>query len=207
MLAGSLYAFEFQEDRGGVSEPKRLWAWETPQSITTENAMKKPRRLFRSRRNEADVVLVSEANGRNIILGDPDLSDLQGYSKEIRSRWWKAYREEGVPNPIVVAVHKRSRLARERGLTEGSEFTFLAIDTHDAVSEGWLHPDLADTPNRPPSMGIILASGESIEAHVVSDMTESGVLDLAYFDPQFRQELLKHPVLKPYIDEPWTWLD
>ena len=140
--------------------------------------MKKPRRLFRSRRREADVVLVSEANGKNIILGGPDLSDLQGYSKEIRSRWWKAYREEGVPNPIVVAVHKRSRIARGRGLTEGSEFTFLAIDTHDAAREGWLHPDLADLPNRPPGMGIILASGETIESHVISDLTESGVIDL-----------------------------
>jgi len=96
--------------------------------------MKKPRRLFRSRRNEADIVVVTEANGRNIILGDPDLSDLQGYSKEIRSRWWKAYREEGVSNPIVVAVHKRSTIACERGLTEGSEFTFLAIDTHGRPS-------------------------------------------------------------------------
>ena len=96
--------------------------------------MKKPRRLFRSRRREADVVLVSEANGKNIILGDPDLSDLQGYSKEIHSRWLKAYKEGGVLNPIVVAVYKRSKLARERGLTEGSEFTFLAIDTHGRPS-------------------------------------------------------------------------
>jgi hypothetical protein len=43
--------------------------------------MKKPRRLFRNRRQEADVVIVAEDHGRNVILGDPDL-DLQGYSKE-----------------------------------------------------------------------------------------------------------------------------
>ena len=169
--------------------------------------MKKPRRLFRSRQRAADVVVFAESSGKNIILGDPVLSDLQGYSKEIRSRWWKAYREEGVLNPIVVAVHKRSRIARERGLTEASDFTFLAIDTHDAAREGWLHPDLADKPNRPPNMGIILATGETIEIHVISDLTESGVIDLGHFDARFRQELLKHPVLKPYIDEPWTWPD
>jgi hypothetical protein len=97
------------------------------------------------------------------------------------------------------------RLARERGLTEGSDFTFVAPDTHDAVREGWLHPDLADKPNRPPSMGIILASGETTEIHVTSDMTESGVIDMAHFDARFRQQLPKHAVLKPYLDAPWTW--
>jgi hypothetical protein len=167
--------------------------------------MKTPRRLFRSRRQEADVVFVTETNETNVILGDPDLSDLQGYLKEIRSRWWKAYREEGIKNPIVVAVHKRSRLALERGLTEGSDFTFLALDTHDAAREGWLHPDLADVANRPPGMGIILASGETIVRHVMSDMTDSGVIDKGHFDAQFRQKWLKDSELKPYFDEPWTW--
>lgn len=113
--------------------------------------MRKPRRLFRSRRNEADIVVVTEANGRNMILGDPDLPNLQGYSKETVTVV-ESLREEGVPNPIMVAVHKRSRIACERGLTEGSEFGFLALDTLDALSEGWLHLDLADTPNRPPSI-------------------------------------------------------
>ena len=44
--------------------------------------MRNPRRLFRSRRNEADIVVVTEANGRNMILGEPDLPNLQGYSEE-----------------------------------------------------------------------------------------------------------------------------
>jgi hypothetical protein len=168
--------------------------------------MKLPRRLFPNRLQNPDVVIVSESHGANIILGDPDLTDLQGYSKDIRSRWWIAYREEGIKNPIVVAVHKRSRLARERCLTGGADFTFLALDTHDAVKEGWLHSNLADIPNRPPGMGIILASGETIEAHVIADMTESSVLDLGYFDPRVRQDLLKHAVLRTYLDEPWMWM-
>ena len=80
------------------------------------------------------------------------------------------------------------------------------MSTELATSKPKTLLDLADTPNRPPSMGLILASGESIEVYMVSDLTESGLLDLAYFDPQFRQELhRKHPVLKPYLDEPWTW--
>jgi hypothetical protein len=41
----------------------RLSARETPQAKSTENTMKKPRRIFRSRRREADVVLMSEATG------------------------------------------------------------------------------------------------------------------------------------------------
>jgi hypothetical protein len=168
--------------------------------------MKKPRRLFRKRQQEADVLLVAEGQGRNIILGDPDLADLQGYSRAIRSRWWKAYREEGIKNPIVVAVHKRSRLGRERGLTEGPDFSFLAVDTHDAAKKGWLHADLAEKPNRPPFMKILLATGEHVETHIVSNMTESGVIDWSYFDPQMRQELLlKQPALRRYLNEPWTW--
>jgi hypothetical protein len=157
--------------------------------------MKKPRRL-----------LVAENQGKNIILTDPDLSDLQGYSKEIRSRWWKAYKEEGIKNPIVVAVHKRSKLARDRGLTEGPDFTFLALDTNVAAEEGWLREDLAEKPNRPPRMTILLATGEQVETHLVSYMTESGVIDWAHFDPRIRQELLlNHSALKRYLDEPWTW--
>ncbi len=171
--------------------------------------MKKPRRIFRSRRRESDVVVVSEANGTNIILGDPDLSDLQGYSKEIRSRWWKAYKEEGVLNPIVVAIHKRSKLAHERGLTKGSEFTFLAIDTHDAVSEGWLHPDGADDPNHPPHMGILLATGESVQYHLDANVSQAGVIDEAHFDPAYRQDLVRrYPQVQwmsKYFDAPWTW--
>jgi hypothetical protein len=174
----------------------------------TEFTMKKPRRLFRNRQREADVLIVAEDQERNIILGDPDLADLQGYSKAIRSRWWKAYKEEGIRNPIVVAVPKRSKLARDRGLTEGPDFTFLAVGTHDAASDGWLNPRLADSQNRPPSMRIILATGEKLEVHLLTNLTESGVLDMVFFDAEFRAGLLAdHPTLQPYLEAPWTWID
>jgi hypothetical protein len=171
-----------------------------------EFSMRKPRRLFRNRRREWDVVVVAQDQERPMILGDPDLSDLQGYSKAIRCCWWKAYGEEGIKNPIVVAVHKRSKLARDRELTEGSDFTFFAVDTQDAANYGWLVSRLADSQNRPPSMRIILATGEEAQLHQISDLTETGVIDMAHFDPQFRQELLlKFPELRPYLVEPWTW--
>jgi hypothetical protein len=57
-------------------------------------------------------------------------------------------------------------------------------------------------------MAIILASGETVEIHVISDVTESGVIDMGHFDAQFRQKLLlKHPELKPHFDALWTWRD
>jgi hypothetical protein len=151
-------------------------------------------------------VIVAEDQERNIILGDPDISDLQGYSKEIRSRWWKAYAEEGIKNPIVIAVHKRSRIARDRGLTEASDFTFLAVDTSDAGNQSGLVLRLADSQNRPPSMRIILATGEETQVHQITDLTETGVIDMAHFDPKFRQKLLHdHPVVEPYVNAPWKW--
>lgn len=170
--------------------------------------MKKPRRQFRRRRQESDVLVVAEDHGTNFILGDPDLADLQGYLKAVRSCWWDAYRKGGIKNPIVVAVHKRSKLARERGLTDGPDFTFLAVDTHEAAREGWLHADLAGEPNRPPGMAIVLATGDHIDTHFMTNATETGVLDWGHFDPQMRQELLSnHPGLKRYLDEPWTWAE
>ncbi len=166
--------------------------------------MKKPRRLFRNRHQDWDVVVVAEDQDKPIILSDPDLSDLQGCSKEIRSRWWKAYIEEGIKNPIVVAVHKRSRLARERGVEQAADFDFLAVDTQDAPNFGWLASKLADSRNRPPSMRIILATGEETQVHQITDLTETGVLDMAHFDAGFRAKLLHdHPILEPYINAPW----
>lgn len=171
---------------------------------------KRPKRMFR-RREDCDVLIVPEDRGTNFILGDPDLEDLRGYHRSIRSRWWAAYHAEGVPNPIVVAAHKRSRLARERGLIGGAEFHFLALDTHEAVREGWLDASLADKPNRPPCMGILLATGNEVQAHFTTDMTESGVIDLCHFDGDRRAEILDRsppdvrPTLVRYFEEPWTW--
>ena len=52
-------------------------------------------------------------------------------------------------------------------------------------------------------MGMILASGEKTESHDMSDLTESGVIDLGHVDLRLRQEMLfNYPVLKPYLDEP-----
>lgn len=171
---------------------------------------KRPKRMFR-RRADHDVLIAPEGRGTNIILGDPDLEDLRGYNRPIRSRWWAAYHDEGIPNPIVVAAHRRSRLARERGLTDGAEFQFLALDMHQAVREGWLDAGLAVKPNRPPCMGILLATGHEVQAHVTSDMTETGVIDLCHFDADRRAEILDRSppdarsTLVRYFDEPWTW--
>jgi hypothetical protein len=172
--------------------------------------MKAPRRIFRKRKTECDVLITPEDHGRNIILGDPDLADLQGYGRPIRRRWWRAYRAEQIENPIVVAVHKRSRLARERGLTEGEDFTFLAVSTADADREGWpVDPMKA---NRPPTMIVLLATGDEVQGHVSCDMTPAGVIDAAHFDEAMREDLLQRipeadrPAVMAYIERPWLYV-
>ena len=96
--------------------------------------MQAPKRLLRKKRQDHDVIIAS-GRGKNIILGDPDLSDLQGYLGEIRNCWWRAYRE-GIENPVVVAAHRGSRLAMERGLAGAADFTFLAISSQEAHRAG-----------------------------------------------------------------------
>lgn len=166
-----------------------------------------PKRMFKRPEREHDVIIAAEDAGRNIILGDPDVSDLQGYNRQIRSRWWRAYREEGVENPIVVAIHKRSRLARDRGLTEGDDFTFLAVSMREAEREGW--PVDVAWFNRPPLMHLLLASGEEIEGIVVQDMTPTGLIDAAHFDESERSRILsllpatERLALSAAIQQPW----
>ncbi len=93
-------------------------------------------------------------------------------------------------------------------LTEGPDFTFLAVETQEAAREGWLHADLAGEPTRPPTMLILLATGDHVETHIITNTTESGVLYWGHFDTDIRQELLsRHPGLKPFFDQPWTWND
>lgn len=137
-----------------------------------------------------------------------DVSDLQGYHREIRGRWWLAYRE-GIENPIVVAVHKRSRLARERGLTDGEDFAFLALSLDDAARLGWpVEPTRA---NRPPHMLFLLATGDEVQAHLTSDLTDSGVIDAAHFDVQMRAVLRRQvgpgiwEGLEPFVLQPWRY--
>ena len=160
----------------------------------------------RQQQQDADVILVAESEGKNLIFGDPDLADLQGYSREMRSTWWTAY-HQGMPNPHVVAIHKRSQLARDRGLTDGPDFTFIAVEEADAVRDGWLSQPF-DQPNRPPTMGVFLASGDTVQVHLITDMTITGIIDKAHFDPVFRAKMMSdHPELIecPYFDQPWEY--
>jgi hypothetical protein len=77
-----------------------------------------------------------------------------------------------------------------------------------AVLGRLLDSDLAEKPNRPPSMCVMMATGENVETLLVTSVTEAGLIDSGYFDPRMRQELLlRCPQLKPYLDEPWTWTD
>jgi hypothetical protein len=57
-------------------------------------------------------------------------------------------------------------------------------------------------------MRFILATEEETQVHHITDLTETGVIDLAHFDRKFREKLLHdHPVLEPYVNAPWTWID
>jgi hypothetical protein len=167
--------------------------------------MKAPKRLFRQKQHDHDVI-ITPSRGKNFILGDPDLADLQGYIGEIRNCWWRAYRE-GIENPVVVAAHKKSRLAVERGLAGKGDFTFLAISTKDAHRSGW--PVDPTEANRPPTMGILIATGNRVEGHLVSDMTPNGLIDHAHFDEEARSRSLRdlseadRSELSSLFDQPW----
>jgi hypothetical protein len=167
--------------------------------------MKAPKRLFQKKQHDHDVIITS-GREKNIILSDPDLADLQGYIGEIRNCWWRAYRE-GIENPVVVAAHKRSQLAVERGQAGAEDFIFFAISSREAHESGW-PVDFTEV-NQPPTMGILLATGDRVECHVTSDMTPTGLIDLAHFNEEARSRILRdlpeadRSELSSLFDQPW----
>lgn len=158
--------------------------------------------------------IVAEDQGKPRIAGDPDLTHLQGYGREIRRTWWDAYLQ-GVPNPYVMVIHKNSLVARQKGLASGViEFWFTAISGEQAVAEGYLMPEMIEKPNTPPSQLLIFATGDRVEVTVHADLTEAGLLGAAHFSPDIRQmmtdecrrmepELLDH--LNERIAKPWEY--
>ena len=94
-------------------------------------------------------------------------------------------------------------------MTGPEDFTFLAVPAAEAHRAGW--PVDPARPNRPPTMVVLLATGEEVQGHVACDMTPSGLLDAAHFDGATKEHVLREApaagrlALIPLIERPWLF--